>query len=342
MTRQSFVDALRGWAQSVRRLTQTTVSVGRWGQLRLATVLVLVLAAAFPFIVGPFQVSLMVKFLIFAMFALSLDVLWGYGGVLSLGHAGFFGLGAYSMALVLINFQSPASSWVGLVASVAVPALLAAFLGYFLFYGRVGGMYFAVITLVVSIILNQMVITFIEFTGGLNGLYPIPRLAVTIPGLVDWQISGEKTLYFTTLVALILFFLFCRRLVRSGFGRLTRAIQDNETRVEYFGYDLAKGKLALFALCCGLAGLAGGLYAPTIGFISPDLLGIAMTTEVIVWVAVGGKGTLSGAVLGALLVNMIGFFLSGQLVSVWYLIMGAFLVAIVLFRPRGIMGYLGE
>jgi ABC-type branched-subunit amino acid transport system permease subunit len=105
---------------------------------------------------------------------------------------------------------------------------------------------------------------------------------------------------------------------------------------------LANGKIAVFCLSCGLAGLAGGLYAPAIGFISPDLLGIAMTTEVLVWVAVGGKGTLTGAILGALLVNLIAFFLSGQLVNLWYLIMGILLVAIVIFRPKGIMGYLRE
>jgi len=342
MKRQSFVRSIRGSADTLLKLAQTPVGLGGLGRIHLGTVLVLALGVAFPFLVGPFEVSLMVKFLVFAMFALSLDLLWGYGGVLSLGHAGFFGLGAYSMALVLINFPGPGSTLLGLLAAVLIPALLAAFLGYFLFYGRVGGMYFAVITLVVSIILNQMVITFIKYTGGLNGLYPIPRLAVRIPGLFDWEIAGEKTLYFSMLVALVLFFVLCRWIVRSGFGRLIRSLKDNETRVEYFGYDLAKGKLVLFALCCGLAGLAGGLYAPSIGFISPDLLGIAMTTEVIVWVAVGGKGTLTGAVLGALLVNMIGFFLSGWLVSVWYLIMGAFLVAIVLFRPKGIMGYLGE
>jgi urea ABC transporter permease protein UrtC len=342
MKRQSVIRSIRGPADTLLRLLQTSVGLGRLGSVRLGTVLVLALGVAFPFLVGSFQVSLMVKFLVFAMFALSLDVLWGYGGILSLGHAGFFGLGAYSMALVLIHFQGPGATIVGLLAAVLVPALLAAFLGYFLFYGRVGGMYFAVITLVVSIILNQLVITFIKYTGGLNGLYPIPPLAITIPGLFHWEITGENTLYFSTLVAVILFFLLCSWIVRSGFGRLIRAIKDNETRVEYFGYDLARGKMVLFALCCGLAGLAGGLYAPSIGFISPDLLGIAMTTEVIVWVAVGGKGTLTGAVLGALLVNMIGFFLSGWMVSVWYLIMGAFLVAIVLFRPKGIMGYVSE
>lgn len=342
MNLHSVTRSIQKLASSVPKLTQASVGIGRLGRIRLVTLLVLPLAVAFPLMVGRFQVSLMVKFLIFAMFALSLDLLWGYGGILSLGHAGFFGLGAYATALVLIHYGGPGATYLGLLAGVIVPALLAAFLGYFLFYGRVGGMYFAIITLVVSTVLNQMVITFIEFTGGLNGLYPIPPLTIYIPGLLDLEITGEAPLYYSMLICLVLFFLFCRKIVNSGFGRLTRAIKDNETRVEYFGYNLANGKIAVLCLSCALAGLAGGLYAPAIGFISPDLLGIAMTTEVLVWVAVGGKGTLTGAIVGALLVNLIAFFLSGQLVNLWYLIMGMFLVAIVLFRPKGIMGYLRE
>ena len=211
-------------------------------------------------------------------------------------------------------------------------------MGYLLFYGRVGGMYFVIITLVVSTVLQQMAISFIDYTGGLNGLYPIPLLDIYVPGLVDFKITGEMPLYYCMLICLVIVFLFCRKIVNSGFGRLMGAIKGNETRTEYFGYSLANSKVAIFSLSCALAGLAGSLYAGAIGFISPDILGITMTTEVLVWVAVGGRGTLTGAVLGALLVNVIALFLSGQVVSVWYLIMGSFLVAIVMFRPKGIMG----
>jgi urea transport system permease protein len=326
--------------RSVRKLMQASVGVGGLGRVRLVTVVIVVLAVLFPLMTGQFQVGLMVKFLIFAMFALSLDLMWGYSGILTLGHAGFFGLGAYAMALVLIHFARPGATYLGLLAAVILPALLAASMGYFLFYGKVGGMYFVIITLVVSTVLQQMAINFIGLTGGLNGLYPIPPLDIYIPGLADFEITGEIPLYYCMLVCLVVVFLLCWKIVNSGFGRLMEAIKGNETRTEYFGYNLANSKIAIFSLSCALAGMAGGLYAGAIGFISPDLLGIAMTTEVIVWVAVGGRGTLTGAILGTLLVNIVAFFLSGQVVTVWYLIMGSFLVAIVMFRPKGVMGYL--
>lgn len=342
MDRHSIVKRTEKLGSLAREWLQASVRLGRVGELRLSSAGVLLLGIAFPLIVGRFQVSLMTKFLIFAMFALSLDVLWGYSGILSLGHAGFFGLGAYSAALAFIHLDGPGATYAGLLAGMLVPAAVAAFLGYLLFYGEVGGMYFTVITLVVSIVLNQAVITFIDVTGGLNGLYPIPALRIYVPGVIDYQLTDDVALYYAILICLTLLFVLCGKIVESGFGRLLRAIRGNETRVKYFGYNLANGKIAVFALSCALAGFAGGLYAGSIGFISPDLLGIAMTTEVIVWVAVGGRGTLTGAVLGTLLVNLIALFLSGQLVNLWYLIMGAFLVAIVMFSPRGIMGYLSE
>jgi urea transport system permease protein len=326
----------------IRELADASIDIGRVGRVRYATLAILAIAIVFPFVTGRFQTGLMLKFYIFAMFALSLDLLWGYAGILSLGHAGFFGLGAYVMALTLIHVDSPGAIYLAVLGATVVPALLAAFVGYLLFYGRVSGMYFGVISLIVSIILNQLVITLIEYTGGLNGLYPIPPLRIYVPGLVNLEIVGETPLYFAMLVCLVTMFVFCRWIVGSGFGRLMGAIKGNDTRTEFFGYHLANSKIAVFSLTCALAGLAGGLYASAINFISPDILGINMTTEVLVWVAVGGRGTLVGPILGAILVNSMALFLSGEIVDLWYLIMGAFLVAIVLFRPTGIMGYFAK
>lgn len=317
-----------------------SVRAARLGRVPISAIVILVLAVVFPIVASRFQVGLMMKFFIFAIFALSLDVMWGYSGILSFGQAGFFGLGAYAMGLVLMHLTSPGATYVGAIAAIAIPALVAAFMSYVLFYGKVSGMYFGVITLIVSLVLQQMAISFIELTGGLNGLYPIPHLDIYIPGLINFEIVGEARLYYFMLVCLAAIFCFCRKVVNSSFGRLIKAIAGNETRIEYFGYNLANTKIAIFSLSAALAGLAGGLYAGAMGFVSPDLLGLNMTTEVIVWVAVGGRGTLSGAVLGALLVNIVALFLSGKMVTVWYLIMGLFLLGVVVFRPKGIMGYL--
>lgn len=327
-------------ASSMRRLTKASVRAGRLGRIPIVAMVILVLAVVFPLLGSRFQVGLMMKFFIFAIFSLSLDVMWGYSGILSFGHAGFFGLGAYAMGLVLMHLTSPGATYLGAIAAIAVPTLVAVFMSYILFYGRVSGMYFGVITLIVSLVLQQMAISFIGLTGGLNGLYPIPPLDIYIPGLVDFGITGETSLYYFMLVCLAAIFLFCRKVMSTSFGRLIKAIEGNETRTEYFGYNLANSKIAIFSLSAALAGLAGGLYAGAMGFVSPDLLGLNMTTEVIVWVAVGGRGTLSGAILGALLVNIIALFLSGKMVTVWYLIMGLFLLGVVLSRPKGIMGYL--
>lgn len=336
---RSIIDGIRSLGLRDSESPSIRFRMGGLAHPMVVTGAVLLLGLGFPLVGGRFQVILMTKFLIFAILALSFDVLWGYTGILSLGHAGFFGLGGYCTALTLIHLDGSGAPYAAIGAGILAPAALAAVLGYVLFYGEVGGMGFAVITLVVSIVLSQMAITFIAVTGGLNGLYPIPPLSLYVPGVITVYLTDPIALYYVILISLTLLFALCRWLVSSRFGRLLIAIKGNETRVKYFGYDLANSKIAVFSLSCGLAGLAGGLYAGSVGFISPDLMSIIMTTEILVWVAVGGRGTLSGAVLGTLLVNVVAMFLSGQVVNLWYLMMGALLVAIVMFSPKGIVGY---
>jgi len=300
---------------------------------------VLLVVLLIPLVASGFQVGFLAKYFVFAIFALSLGLMWGYAGILSFGHAGLFGLGAYAMGLLMRHLTIPGSTYVSLLAAIVVPAVLAALMGYFLFYGKVSGVFFSIVTMVMSLILYQVVVSSIQVTGGLNGLYPIPPLKLDLPGLAGWQATTPHTQYYAVLAILVLVFFLCRKTVASSFGRLMRAIEGNEGRTEYFGYNLANAKIAIFTLSAAIAGLAGGLYASTIGFVSPDLLGLVMSTEVIVWVAVGGRGTLIGPIVGAILMNVFALFLSGMLVTVWYLIIGVFLVIVVLFRPKGIMGY---
>jgi len=293
---------------------------------------------AFPYVLDPFRLSIMEKALAFAVFALSLDLIWGVTGILSFGHAAFFGLGAYSLGLITRDMLLPGASYIGLSAAVILPALLALALGYFTFSGRVSGAYFALITLAVSLILSQLATMLISVTGGDNGLYPVPHLTLGVPPVAGFPVDTDTRIYYFSLVLLVATLFGARSLVRSGFGQALLAIQSNEARAECLGYNTAALKIVIFTVSGAMAGLAGAMYAPIAGFVNPGLLGLLMSTQVIVWVALGGRGTLIGGIVGALVVAFFSDYLSGAFVQVWQLLLGACLMLVVLFRPEGLIG----
>jgi urea ABC transporter permease protein UrtC len=302
---------------------------------------VLVAFAVFPIVAGDYQTQLMGKFLVFGVLALSLDLMWGYTGVINFSQATFFGIGAYGAALTMKHLAAtPGSSYLAVLIAIAAPMLLGAVMGYFLFYGRVSGVYFAIVTLAVGTIFYSLSIVLIDFTGGLNGLYGFPPLKLGIPGV--WEsalnLGNIYLVYYVVLVVTVLVYVVTRSLVRSPFGRALRAVKSNEARTEFTGYDVAALKMITLAISGGIAGLAGAMYIP-VGVVSPQLLGILFSTNVIVWVAVGGRGTLIGPLIGALVVGYLQTFLSETLVSVWLLIIGVFFVFVVLFWPDGIVGF---
>lgn len=298
----------------------------------------LALLALFPLIASAYQVSLLAKFLVYALLALSFDLLWGYTGILSFAHAVFFGLGAYALALVLRYFgDMPGATYVGIFLAVALPSLLALFIGWAMFFGRVGGVYFAIVTFAVGAIFQSVTIVWIEFTGGLNGLYGFPNPRLGLPGVWEIELANDPVSYYLIVVVLFLSLFFARRLVASPFGRALRAIKSNEQRVEFLGYNVPQVKLTVFVISCALAGLSGALYVP-VGFVSADIMGILFSTAIIVWVAVGGRGTLYGAVLGTLVVNYLQAFMSDILVFYWFLIIGIFFILVVVLMPDGIAG----
>lgn len=298
----------------------------------------LALLALFPLIASAYQVGLLAKFLVYALLALSFDLLWGYTGILSFAHATFFGLGAYALALVLKYFgDMPGATYVGVFLAVALPSLLALFIGWAMFFGRVGGVYFAIVTFAVGAIFQSVTIVWIEFTGGLNGLYGFPNPRLGLPGVWEIELANNLAFYYMIVVILFLVLLFAQRLVTSPFGRSLRAIRNNELRVEFLGYNVPQIKLAVFVVSCALAGLSGALYVP-VGFVSAEIMGILFSTAIIVWVAVGGRGTLYGAVLGALVVNYLQAFMSDVLVFYWFLIIGFFFILVVVLMPDGIAG----
>jgi branched-chain amino acid transport system permease protein len=300
---------------------------------------VLALALAIiPWVLDPFRLSIFAKAISFAMFALSLDLLWGISGVLSFGHAAFFGVGAYALPLITRDFDFPGASYVGLLAAVVTPALLALGVGYFTFYGRVSGAYFAIVTLAVSLILGQLATTWVGLTGGHNGLFPVPPLQLGLPRIAEITFDTPTKIYFLQLALLVVVVVGSIALVRSKFGQALVAMEENEERARFFGYDTAALKLIVFTISGGIAGLAGGTFASIEGFVNPAIFSILLSTQVIIWVILGGRGTLLGPVVGAMVVAFLADYLSGTFLQTWLLILGTLLLATVLFRPEGLLG----
>jgi urea transport system permease protein len=305
----------------------------RAGELGAALVVVLALAAL-PMLADGRTVALVARFLVLGLAAMSLDLLWGYAGQLSFGHAAFFGMGAYTAALTLDKLDVPGLGLVAVGLAVAVPTLFALVMGVVLFYGRVRGVYFGIVTLLIALLCEQLATTWTGFTGGSNGVIVTATLA-----LGPLRLDSLESTYYTVLAVCLAALLATVWLVRGPLGRALVASRLNEPRAESLGYDVAALRTVVLCTSAALAGLAGAMYVPVEGFVYPAQLGIVASTGLIVWVTIGGRGTLLGAFLGAFAVNYLESLLSGRLQSSWLLVTGVFLVVIVLVQPKGILGF---
>jgi ABC-type branched-subunit amino acid transport system permease subunit len=293
-------------------------------------------------------------YMIMAILALSLALIWGYGGILCFGQSAFFGLGAYTYAIAMFNIGE---STIPLLLAIALPAGFAALLGYFVFYGRISDVYLGVITLTVTLILFNSVNSTAgpEFhigtarLGGFNGIPGIPPL--NVPGNKAAVIDLEGMFYLAT-AALLATYFGLRLLLASRFGRIIVGIRENERRAELLGYDPRAYKLATFTIGGGLAGLAGCLFANWGNFVSPTIFGLAQSAQIIIWVIVGGRGTLIGPIVGCIGVQWLSTALGANQPSGsdWWarvlanapLILGVILVAFVLLVPKGLVPTLGD
>ena len=279
------------------------------------------------------------QFIIYGIFAMSLSLVWGYAGILCFGHAVFFGLGAYIMALVTKGMipgltGALTASWVGLFLAVTVVGLFAFVMGYSLFPGRLSGPYFGILTLAIAVIVERIAVDW-YYIGGYNGLTNIPALS-----FAGWEIINLYVMFYFIVGIGLGVYLLLSRIVRSPFGTILAAIRDNESRAEFFGYNSADYKIIIFAISGGVAGLSGALFAAVTEFVSPTILGFGLSTEVLIWVALGGKEVLLASFLGAIIVRALEAFLSDVLTYYWILILGLFFVISVIFFPRGILGQL--
>ena len=308
------------------------------GVLVTAAVMVAVAVGA-PLVADQFQLLQLTVFASMCILALSLGVVWGYGGILCFGQSAFFGLGAYTYAVTAVNLGE---STLAIALSIVVPAVFAALLGYFMFYGRLSDVYLGVITLVVTLILFK----FMSATagdayhiggvrlGGFNGIPAFPIL--NLPG--DPSVTAFGTpFYYVVCVALLLCYLLCRWILGSLFGRVLIGIRENEARVELLGYSVPLYKTAIFTISASMAGLAGCLFANWAEIVTPGVFSLGQSAEVIIWTIVGGLGTLVGPIIGCLIMQYLATELGSQQLANTNLIFGIIFLAFVLLVPRGIV-----
>jgi len=313
-----------------------------------------------------YSLTLIGKYMCYGMLALAVDLIWGYCGILSLGHAAFFALGGYAMGMylmrqigprgvygnpilpdfmVFLNWQKLPWFWLGfnhfwfaLAMMALVPAALAFVFGWLAFRSRVTGVYLSIMTQALSYALMLAFFRNDMGFGGNNGF-------TDFKDILGFDLHEDHTrvvLLVVTAAALAASYLACRAIIRSRAGRVIRAIRDAESRARFLGYRVESYKLWLFVFSAVLAGIAGALYVPQVGIINPSEFAPINSIEVVIWVAVGGRGTLFGAVLGAVLVNYAKTFFTGALPEAWLYALGALFVLVTLFLPRGLVGLLSR
>ncbi|CAN5907903.1 urea ABC transporter permease subunit UrtC [soil metagenome] len=340
-----------------------------WTAVVVATVVVAILVPILNLMVpegsafhlSEYAVQLIAKIMCYAICALAMDLIWGYTGILSLGHGVFFALGGYAMGMYLMrqigrdgNYQSDlpdfmvflnwkelpwhwalSDSFVAtLFLVVAVPGLLAFVFGFFAFRSRIKGVYFSIITQAMTF--ATMLLFFRNETGfgGNNGFTDFKRIL----GMPIATPSMRMTLFVMTGLVLIGFFLMARWLVGSKFGRVLQAIRDAETRVMFTGYDPLKYKLSIWVISAVMCGVAGALYVPQVGIINPGEMSPAASIEIAIWAAVGGRGSLIGPIVGAFFVNGAKSWFTQAFPEFWLYFLGALFIAVTLFLPNGIVG----
>lgn len=310
--------------------------------------------------VPDYLIPLLGKFACYAIVALAMDLIWGYAGILSLGHGVFFALGGYAMGMhlmramagegvyrselpdfmVFLDWKELPWYWYGFsnfgfacFMALFVPVLLAYVFGYFAFRSRIRGVYFSIITQALTYALMLLFFRNNTGFGGNNGLTDFKRII----GFSLQEPSTKLGLYIASVAALTLVYLLCRYLVVSKLGRISMAIRDAESRVMFCGYDPRSYKLFLWVVSAAVCGLAGALYVPQVGIINPSEMQPANSVEMAIWVAVGGRGTLIGAVMGAFLVSGTKSWCTGAFPDLWLYILGGLFVVVTLFLPGGVV-----
>ncbi|MEM6868335.1 MAG: urea ABC transporter permease subunit UrtC [Cyanobacteria bacterium P01_F01_bin.3] len=331
----------------------------RW-EFLIVVAIALIFIFLVPLFLSGFRLGLLGRFLSLAIVALGIDLIWGFTGLLSLGHGIFFALGGYALAMHLQLGSLPEGSipdffslygvselpgfWqpfyslpFTLIAIMVIPSLIAGLLGYLVFRNRIRGVYFSILT-------QAALVVFFNFFNGqqklINGTNGLKTNTTELFGLSVGGNIMQFYFYCATIVLLALVYLLCRWLTSGRFGRMLIAIRDDENRVRFSGYDPTAFKVLVFAVSGGIAGIAGALYTVQSGIVSPQYMSIAFSIEMVIWVAVGGRASLVGAIIGALAVNWGRALLSEQYPEIWLFFQGALFLIVVTVLPDGIIGWL--
>jgi len=315
-----------------------------WASAALSLAVGIALLFGLPGVMDDYTLIEVTIYAVMSILGVSLAFIWGFGGILCFGQAAFFGLGSYTYAIAVMNMGD---STVPFLLAIVVPALFAALLGYVIFYGRLSDVYMGVITLTVTLILFNLINSTAgpEWRigsaplGGFNGIPAIPTL--NWPGQQD-EVLTPKDLFYVTFTCLLLVYLGLRVLIASKIGRVIVAARENEQRVLLLGYDARVYKLFCFTLGGAIAGLAGCLFANWGAFTSPTIFGLAQSAQIIIWVIVGGLGTLVGPIVGCVAIQWLSSQIGTQQAFNANLVLGGILVVFVLLVPRGIVPTLGD
>lgn len=329
-----------------------------WIEIGIVAAIAILLIFIMPAIIPAFRLKLLGRFLSLAIVALGIDLIWGYTGLLSLGHGIFFALGGYAFAMYL-QLQIPEGQipefftlygvselpWFWqpfysfpftMVAVFLIPAIVAALLGYLVFRNRIRGVYFSILT-------QAALVVFFNFFNGqqklINGTNGLKTDTTTLFGMQVGSTPMQVRFYIFTVILVVLAYVLCRWLTSGRFGRLLIAIRDDENRIRFSGYDPTSFKVLVFAISGALAGISGALYTVQSGIITPSAMDVAFSIEMVIWVAVGGRATLVGAILGTLLVGFARVFLSERFPEIWLFFQGALFLLVVTLLPDGLIGW---
>ncbi len=346
------------------KIVSSDIIGGKQGALGLA-VLAAVIFIVFPLTVDIFRLNLIGKYLTYAFVAVSLVLLWGKGGILSLGQGIFFGLGGYAMAMFMkLEASDPITTKIQttpgipdfmdwnqitalpwfwepfkslpftIFAILTIPALFAYIIGYAMFKRRVGGVYFSIITQAIALILSILIVGQQGYTGGVNGMTDLK----TVLGWDTRDDSAKYILYFLNGILLFGSIFLSKYILSSKFGMLLLAMRDKEERVRFSGYDVSNFKIFIFCVAAMMSAVGGAMFTLQVGFMSPSFVGIVPSIEMVIFCAVGGRVSLIGAVYGTLLVNFGKTFFSETYPELWLFLMGSLFIAVVMFFPEGIAG----
>lgn len=327
-------------------------------QKTLYILLIAILIIVPIFVLSDFRLSLLSKFIVFSIVAISINLLWGYTGILSLGHGVYFALGGYSMAMYLKLQSQPLPDfmeWSGietlpwfwkpfqylpfaLAMVVLLPVTLALLVGIPLFKSGTKGVYFTIISQAITLIMSILFVGQQGFTGGSNGI-------TGFDGLFGYSLSDPtliKILYIFAVIILIAVYFIVKFMLNTHGGILIRAIRDRETRLRFLGYQTDSFKILTLATSAAIAGVAGALFVPIVGIISPSIMSILMSTEFVIWVAIGGRATLLGPIVGALVINYAKTSFSESMPEYWWYFYGFLFIAATIIVPKGIVGSLLE